>query len=77
MDYMPGAASLAAAHRGKIKNIRLSTLRDAQQNVDPRTCILDFEKESLAYDRQQRLSTGVEGIVCYILSLAYIFNTDL
>ena len=36
-DYMPGAASLGATHRGKIKNIRLSILRDAQQNVDPRT----------------------------------------
>lgn len=53
MSYVPGAASLAATHRGKIKNIRLSTLRDAKQNVDHRACILDFEKEAIAFDKQQ------------------------
>lgn len=66
MEYMPGVASLAATHRGKIKNIRLSTLRDANQNIDPRACILDFEKESLAYDKQQKLSTKTEGIIMLI-----------
>ena len=42
--HMPGAASLAATHWGKIKSIRLSTLWDASQNIDQRSCILDFEK---------------------------------
>lgn len=65
MEYMPGAASLAATHRGKIKNIRLSTLRDAGQNVDPRACILDFEKESLAYDKKQKLNATNEGMMCH------------
>ena len=50
MSYMPGAASLAATHRGKVKNIRLSTLRDNQMTQDPKSCILNFEKETEAYD---------------------------
>ena len=57
---MPGAASLAATHRGKIKNIRLPTLQDASQNIDPRACILDFEKEAVAYDKKQKLTTKSE-----------------
>lgn len=61
MQYMPGAASLAATHRGKVKNIRLSTLRDTSQNVDQRVCILDFEKEATAYDRDQRKHTLGKG----------------
>ncbi len=47
MEYMPGAASLAATNRGKIKNIRLSTLRESQSVIDPRSAVLDFENEAL------------------------------
>ena len=54
MPYIPGAASLASTHRGKVNNIRLTTLRDANQNVDHRTCILDFEKEAIAFDKKQK-----------------------
>ena len=54
MEYIPGAASLAATHRGSVKNLRLSTLRDSQQNVDPRSSILDFEKETVAHDRAMK-----------------------
>ena len=54
MSYMPGAASLAATHRSKIKNIRLTTLRDTHSNIDPRTAILDFEKDALGYDKSMK-----------------------
>ena len=42
LPYMPGAASAAAAHKGKVKNIRLTTLRDVRQTKDSRGVILDF-----------------------------------
>ena len=57
MSYMPGASSLAATHRGKVKNIRLSTLRDTQMISDPRSSILQFEKESIAYDSNAKRET--------------------
>lgn len=50
MPYMPGTATLAATHRSKLKNIRLTTLRDTRSNADPRSAILDFEKDALTYD---------------------------
>lgn len=57
MSYMPGAASLAATHRGKVKNIHLSTLRDNQMTQDPKSCILNFEKETEAYDATNKKET--------------------
>ena len=54
MEYMPAAASLAAAHKGRIKNIRLSTLRDSQQTSDFRSCILNFEREACQYDNSMK-----------------------
>ena len=75
MDYMPGAASLAATHRGKIKNICLSTLRDASQNIDQRSCILDFEKEAIAYDKKQKLfSEGTIYSIGRYCNTLFIFN---
>lgn len=50
MPYMPGAASLAGAHREKVKYYRQSVLRDTQLTSDSRSCILQFEKESVAHD---------------------------
>jgi len=50
MEYAPGLASLAAANKSKIKNIRLHTLRDSRCNVDGRSAILSFEKESNKHD---------------------------
>ena len=57
MDYMPGASSLAATHRGKIKNIRLSTLRGDENSADPRASILHFENSALAYDKTMKKET--------------------
>lgn len=54
MSYMPGAASLAATHKGRIKNIRLSTLRDSQQTSDPRSYILNFEKDTISLDKSMK-----------------------
>lgn len=62
MDYMPGASSLAATHRGKIKNIRLSTLRGDDNSMDPRASILQFEKTALAHDKTMKQETqGMQG----------------
>lgn len=49
--------SLAATHRGKVKNIRLSTLRDSGMTSDAKTCILNFEKESLQHDSATKRET--------------------
>ena len=49
MSYMPGAPSLATTHRGKVKNIHLSTLRDNEMTQNPKSCILNFEKEAEAH----------------------------
>lgn len=57
MKYIPGAMSLAATHRGKTKNIRLSTLRDSGMTSDARACILNFEKESLRHDSAAKQET--------------------
>ena len=64
MDYMPGASSLAATHRGKIKNIRLSTLRGDENSADPRASILHFENNALAYDKTTKKETqGTQEII--------------
>ena len=55
MKYIPGAMSLAATHRGKVKNIRLSTLRDSGMTSD--ACILNFEKESLRHNSATKQET--------------------
>ena len=51
---MPGAASLAATHRSKVKNIQLSTLRDSSSVADPRSAILEFEKDAHKYDKSMK-----------------------
>ena len=67
LPYMPGAASAAAAHKGKVKNIRLTTLRDVRQTKDSRGVILDFEKESTAYDKTMKEKVEGTQIVTYVL----------
>ena len=57
MKYIPGAMYLAATHRGKVKNIRLSTLRDSGMTSGAKTCILNFEKESLQHDSATKQET--------------------
>ena len=54
--------SLAAAHKGKIKNIRSTTLRETKEQHNPQVVIINFEKEAMAYDRQQVLKTGSAGV---------------
>ena len=62
MPYMPAAASLATARKGKIKNICSTTLRETKEEHNPQVVIINFEKEAMAYDRQQVLKTGSAGM---------------
>lgn len=61
MPYLPAAASLAAAHKGKVKNIRASTLRETRELRNPGVVILTFEEETLQYDKQQSEQVGPQG----------------
>ena len=54
MSYMPGAASLACTHRSKNKTNYFD---------DSRVAILDFEKDSIAYDKSMKDKT--EGSTSY------------
>lgn len=54
VGYMPGASSLSATHRGKVKNIRMAALKENQVNADSRTSIFRLEKETLNYDSEQK-----------------------
>ena len=69
MHYLPGAASLAATNHSKIKNIRLSTLRETQPNRDPRSAIMSFETDAKNYDRSMR--DKVEGEQKDALNIKY------
>lgn len=64
MDYMSAASSLAAAHRGKLKNLRKSTLWDNKLTHDPRAYILQFEKEALAHDTAMAKITNSGACKC-------------
>lgn len=59
MEYMPSAASLTAVHKRKLKNLRLSTLRD--NRMDPRSCILKLKKDALKYDNSTKENIGIQG----------------
>lgn len=61
MPYLPAAASLAAAHKGKVKNIRASTLRETSELRNPGVVVLTFEDETLKYDKQQSEQLGHPG----------------
>lgn len=61
MPYLPAAASLAAAHKGKVKNIRASTLRETRELRNPGVVIPTFEEETLQYDKQQSEQVGPQG----------------
>lgn len=61
MEYMPSAASLAASHKGKLKNLRLKSLHD--HHGDTRACILSFEKHAKHHDSSMKKSIGIEGKV--------------
>ncbi len=71
MPYMPAAASLAAAHKGKVKNIRSAVLRETKEDRNPGVVIINFESETLAYDKKQVMKTGAAGIYMYSITLYY------
>ena len=60
LDYMPGAASSAATHKGRLKNVRLSALRDGG-HADPRACFLKLESDAKRYDNSMKENIGVNG----------------
>ena len=62
MDYLPAASALAATNRSKMKNLRMSVLRSAE---DPRACILQSEKETLSYDAIMKKTTQGETLQLY------------
>ena len=57
---MPTAASLAAAYKGKIKNIRASVLKETKEERSLGAIIYSFENGTVEYDKQ---STDVFGTV--------------
>ena len=59
MNYLPGAASLAAAHKERVKNLRLNFSRE--QVLYPRSCILKFEKEIKGYNHATKENIGFSG----------------
>ncbi len=61
MPYLPAAASLAAAHKGRIKNIRSAALREEKEERNPGFVILTFEDESLTFDRSNLDKFGYSG----------------
>ena len=65
MAYMPAvaslAASLAAANKDKIKNIRATILHDKKEEKNPGVVIMNFESESLDYDKKQIDKSGSTG----------------
>lgn len=70
---MPAAASLAAAHKGRIKNIRTTTLRDTKDERNPGVVILTFEDECLKYDKQNESQLGHTGIYTLYFNLLCIY----
>lgn len=59
MDYLPAASALAATNCGKMKNLRMSAIRSAE---DPRACILQSEKETPSYDAVMKKTTQGEAL---------------
>ena len=58
MEYMPGAASLTATHKGKVKNLRLAALRETSQSLPPQVSILNLEKATKQFDHDQEKASG-------------------
>ena len=58
MDYMPGAASLAATHKGKVQNLCLAALWEKHQGLPAEACILGLEKATKEYNAEQAKATG-------------------
>ena len=63
MPYLPAAASLLAAHKGRIQNIRAATLRETKEERNLGVVILTFEDESRRYDQSEH--SGYSGSVTF------------
>ena len=61
MAYMPAVASLAAANKDKIKNIRTTILCDTKEEKKLGVVIMNFESETLNYDKKQIDRSGATG----------------
>ena len=53
-------ASLAATHKGRLKNVSLSALCGGD-HADPRACILKLESDTKRYDNSIKGNVGVNG----------------
>ena len=67
MPYLPAAASLAATHKGRVKNIRASALHDTKDSRNPGVVILTFENEAFAYCKRQAEELGNPGMSKYVV----------
>jgi len=65
MPYIPAAASLAATHKGKIKNIRAAMLKETKEERIPGVVILSFENDSVEYDKHGAEQFGSLGKYLY------------
>lgn len=66
LPYMPAVASLAATHKGKIKNIRAAMLKVTKEERNPGVVILSFEDETIAYDKHSKEQLGSLGMYIHI-----------
>ena len=66
---MPAAASFSAAHKGRIQNIRAATLRETKEERKPGVVILNFEDESVCYDKSQKEHLGYSGMKHVVLDI--------
>lgn len=62
MPYIPATATLAAAHKGRIGNIRAASLRESKDDKIPEVVIVTFETESVKFDEKQTEHCGSTGI---------------
>lgn len=58
MPYLPGAASLAATHKAKVKKPQSNYTTRDKRREKLWSCDLTFEEETLKYDRQHRETLG-------------------
>lgn len=54
-------SSLAAAHKGKVQNIRAAKLRETKEERNPGVVVIQFEHETLKYDHHQTKQFGSIG----------------
>ena len=71
---MPAAASFSAAHKGRIQNIRAATLRETKEERKPGVVILNFEDESVRYDKSQKEHLGYSGMKHVVLDIMNSFH---